>query len=117
MQIDRALRRQVDLVGVAGQIVLRLVVAVADGEDRFAAVAELAQRFADIAQRRLVGAGEVIQLQHHAGNVFVVFGLADAVYHVEQRVFLQAAAGGAQQLAAPLPYPVVYRRLIDHHAA
>ncbi|MNE78700.1 hypothetical protein D3C80_1751330 [compost metagenome] len=48
MQIDRALWRQIDFIGIAGQIVLRLIIAVADGIDRFACVAEFAQCFADI---------------------------------------------------------------------
>ncbi|MNL57599.1 hypothetical protein D3C87_1811740 [compost metagenome] len=60
MQIDGALWRQINLVGVAGQIVLRLVIAVANGENRFPAVAEFPQRLADVLQRRLISAGKII---------------------------------------------------------
>ena len=48
MQIDRALWRKPDLIGKARQIILPLGVAVANGNNRLTAVAEFAQRFADV---------------------------------------------------------------------
>ena len=116
MQIDRALRGEVNLAGVAGQIILRLRIAVAAGIDRFAAVAEFAQRLADILQRRLIGAGKVAQIEHDAGNFAVAFRLPDSRHDIEQRVFLQPVAAGAQQLTANFAQFVADRRLIHHHA-
>ncbi|SAF21415.1 Uncharacterised protein [Enterobacter cloacae] len=48
MQIDRALWRKPDLIGKARQIILPLGVAVANGNNRFTAVAKFAQRFTDV---------------------------------------------------------------------
>ena len=90
MQIDRALRREPDFVSKARQIILPLGVAVADGNDRFTAVAEFPQRFPDVLHRRLIGSGKIFQIQHDTGNVAIVFGLTDRVDDIKQGVFLQA---------------------------
>ncbi|MNT22386.1 hypothetical protein D3C72_1577670 [compost metagenome] len=48
VQIDSALRREPNFIGKTRQIILPLAVAVPDRNHRFAAVAELAQRFTDV---------------------------------------------------------------------
>ncbi len=48
MQVNRALWREPDFIRKAGQIILPLAVAIAYRNHRLAAVAEFAQRFADV---------------------------------------------------------------------
>ena len=88
MQIHFALRRKPDFIGEAGQIILPLAVAAANGVDRFAAIAEFAQRFTDVLHRWLIAAGKVFQIQHDAGDIAVVFRLANCLHNIKQRVFL-----------------------------
>ncbi|MNB87914.1 hypothetical protein D3C75_349190 [compost metagenome] len=83
-----------------------LAIVVAHRNHRFAAVAEFAQRFADILHGRLIGSGEVLQVEHDAGNVAVIFCLPDCIDDIEQGVFLQSIAACAKQLAANHPESV-----------
>ena len=116
VQVYFALRRKPDLIGEAGEIVLTLAVAAADGIYRLAAIAEFAQRFTDILHRWLIAAGKVLQIQHDTGDIAVVFRLANGLHNIEQRVFLQAIGAGAKQLAANYAKLAAGRGFIDHHA-
>ncbi len=114
MQIDGALRREPHFIGEACQIVLPLAVVIAHRNDRFAAVAELAQRFTDVLHGRLIRPGEVLQIEHDAGNVTVIFRLTNGIDDIKQRVFLQTVATGAKQLATQHAKTIAGGGFIDH---
>ncbi len=114
VQIDGALRREPHFIGKACQIVLPLAVVIAHRNHRFAAVAELTQRFTDVLHGRLIRSGKVLQIQHDAGDVAVILRLTNSIDDIEQRVFLQTVAAGAKQLAAQYPKTVAGGGLIDH---
>jgi hypothetical protein len=57
---------------------------IAHGKDRFAAVAEFPQRFTDILHGRLVGPGKIFQIHHNAGDVAIIFCLANSIHDIEQ---------------------------------
>ncbi|MNE77191.1 hypothetical protein D3C77_672450 [compost metagenome] len=61
-----------------------MVIAIADGIDRFTAVAEFTQCFTDVLQGRLIRPGKIIQLQYHTGDVFIIFGFANGIHQVKQ---------------------------------
>ena len=84
VQIDRTLRRKPDFIGEARQVILPLTVAVAYGKDRLAAIAKFAQRFPDVLHGRLIGAREVFQIHHDAGDIAIVFRLTNGVDDIKQ---------------------------------
>ena len=116
MQVYLALRREPDFVGEARQVVLALAVAAADGIHRFAAIAEFAQRFADVLHGWLVAADEVFQIQHNTGDIAVILRLANGLHDIEQGVLLQTVRAGAKQLAANYAELAAGGRFIHHHA-
>ena len=65
-------------------VVLALAVAAADGIHRFAAIAEFAQRFADVLHGWLVAADEVFQIQHNTGDIAVILRSANGLHDIEQ---------------------------------
>ena len=116
MQVYLALRREPDFVGEARQVVLALAVAAADGIHRFAAIAEFAQRFADVLHGWLVAADEVFQIQHNTGDIAVILRLANGLHDIEQGVLLQTVRAGAKQLAANHAELAAGGWFIHHHA-
>ena len=116
MKVDRTLRREPNFIGKARQIILPLAVAVAHGNHRLAAVAELAQRFTDVLHGRLIASGKIFQIQHDPGDVAVVFGLTNGIDDIEQGVFLQTVGCCAKQLAANHAQTVAGRGFINDDA-
>ena len=98
VQINGTLWRKINFIGETGEVVLPLAEVIAYGKDRFAAVAEFSQRFTDILHGRLVGPGKIFQIHHNAGDVAIIFCLANSIHDIEQGVFLQAIGTGTKQL-------------------
>ncbi len=100
VQINGTLRREVNFVSKTGEVILPLAEVIAHGKDRFTAVAEFPQCFADILHGRLVCPGKIFQIHHDAGDVAIIFCLANRIHDIEQGVFLQTIGTGAKQLTA-----------------
>ena len=116
VQIDITLRRKPDFIGEAGQIILPLAVAAPHGIHRFAAIAKFAQRLTDILHRRLIAAGKIFQIQHDTGDIAVIFRLANSLYDIKQRVFLETIGTGPKELTTDHAEFAAGGRFIDHHA-
>ena len=74
----------VHLVGLRGEVVLRLAETLAPGNDRLAGRLELLQRRGHLAQGRLPATAHLVEHEHHARDLRIARGLVEGRQDVPQ---------------------------------
>ena len=77
-------RVEVDLVGLRGQQVLRLVEGFAEGDDLLAGAAQRGDGLGDLARRGVAAEGQAVHAQHHAFDALVALRGLEHAQHVAQ---------------------------------
>ena len=94
VDVGDALRVEVDLVGVRGEVVLRLVEVLAEGDDRLAAGAETIDGSGDFLQLGGAAAVEAAEVEVQRADAVVVAGGIDRIDDVAQQRFGRRLAQG-----------------------